>query len=311
METSPETLICPTCRRPPEAWPVDAQSLVCTNTGCGRAFSFLEEVVPIIVPGELEEVHQHDVFPDLDAKGLLQRVAELELGSDAWQKVVMAGVYAHSHYGDMEQPFEPLCDQLLPADESIRFALDLACGVGRMTIELARRTGAKVFGLDANPLPLRWAAKAAKGEPFDIPLLATAKRFTKTTVQPPKIGRPGEVRWVCGDVFHPPFAAEAFDLVTAVNLIDTVADPYIALGQACALVRRGGHLILAQPDTWDPNITPPKNWLADDEEGWRQMLARFGFRTVRRVDELPWELRRHPRQSFRYSLHGCLAKKER
>ena len=290
---------------------METQSLICTNSSCRRAYPRIDHSIPIVVPGAFDEVHESDVLPDVDSEDLLRRVNDLELGGDVWQRVVLASMYTQSHYGGLDQPFAALCEQLLPAGEPIAYAADLGCGVGRMAIEIAHRTAATVLGVDASPLALRWAALAAQGAPFDVPVLATVKRFEMSTLQSPTTVEPGQVRWVCGDVFNPPLVAEAFDLVTAVSLIGTVSDPYIALGQACALVRRGGYLILAQPDTWDPTVTPPANWLADDHLEWDQMLARFGFRTVNRVDSVAWELHRTPRQRFRYYLHGCLARKER
>lgn len=311
MHTDPQTLICPACRRPPEAWPIDRETLTCTSSSCGRAYPLLDNRIPIVVPGEFDEVHDADVLPALESADLMDRVNELELGSDPWKRVVMASMYVESHFGGLDQPFSALCEQLLPTDEHIKTAVDLGCGVGRMAIEVAHRTGTQVLALDANPLALRWAARAADGATFDVPVLATVKRFERTAMQSPTNPAPGSVHWVCGDVFNPPFVAEAFDLATVVSLIDTVSDPFIAFGQACALVKRGGYLLLAQPDTWDPAVTPPENWLADDSRGWDEMLARFGFRTVKRVDSVMWELHRTPRQHFRYVLHGCLAKKER
>jgi SAM-dependent methyltransferase len=103
--------------------------------------------------------------------------------------------------------------------------------------------------------------------------------------------------------------AEAFDLVAAVSLVDSVPDPYFALGQACALVRPGGHLLFAQPDAWNPVMTSPDRWIAEDR--WDALLESFGCRVVARADGIPWRLRRTPRQHFEYTLHARLAQKGR
>ena len=102
---------------------------------------------------------------------------------------------------------------------------------------------------------------------------------------------------------------EAFDLVTAVNLIDTTADPAVALGQAAALVRPGGHLLLAQPDAWSASATDPARWVPSNDATWDGLLHQYGLETIDREDGFDWELARTPRNRFRYVAHARLARR--
>lgn len=308
MAFKPGTLICPACRKPPEAWDVDETTMRCSNLDCERNHTRLDDGTQVVVGDGLEDVQACDVLRPIDGD-VLDLVDQLVVGGDPWRWVVWASMYVQSHYGDLAQPFTPLCDALLGhIDTPILHAVDLGCGAGRMAAEVAARTGATVQALDANPLMLRWARVAARGVEFEVPTLATTARFQMSAVRGLDPS-PGAVRWICADVFNPPLPAERADLVSAVSLVDSVMDPHFVLGQACALVRPGGHLLLAQPDTWDPASTPAEAWLAHDDEGWNRALRGFGLETVAHVDDLEWELWRTPRQGFHYRLHGRLARK--
>jgi len=62
---------------------------------------------------------------------------------------------------------------------------------------------------------------------------------------------------IVGDAADPPFEAEAFDAVLLLNVLDSTHSPRLVLGQADALLRRGGRLIVSCPYAWNDAITAP------------------------------------------------------
>ena len=98
--------------------------------------------------------------------------------------------------------------------------LDVGCGTGVITNELARRTRGQVIGLDINP-----------------EMLAHARRPT------------GRVRYEEGDALDLPYPDEHFDLVVCHFLLLWVSDPILAMREMARVTRSGGSvLICAEPD---------------------------------------------------------------
>ena len=62
---------------------------------------------------------------------------------------------------------------------------------------------------------------------------------------------------IVGDAADPPFEAGAFDAVLLLNVLDSTTAPRVVLGQADALLRHGGTLIISCPYAWNDAITAP------------------------------------------------------
>jgi SAM-dependent methyltransferase len=62
---------------------------------------------------------------------------------------------------------------------------------------------------------------------------------------------------IVGDAADPPFAAESFDAVLLLNVLDSTTAPRVVLGQADAMLRRRGTLIISCPYAWNDAITAP------------------------------------------------------
>lgn len=263
------------------------------------------------MPESWDPVLERDLPVDLSSSAdMLSFTSDLRPDSDAFGQLCWTGMYVSSHYGGLTEPFTTLCDRFLPnIPTPIESAADLGCGPGRMAMEIAHRTGGAVVGLDVDPLVLRWAQLASRSQEMAALRLRNEASFELKQFAVPVSPAPGSVRWVCADVRHPPLVAESFDLVTAINLLDSVHDPYVALGQAAAILRPGGHLILAQPDAWSTTVADPDQWLAVDDAGWDRVLAHFGLRVLHKTDSVMWEMARTPRHGFWHVLHGRLAVK--
>lgn len=311
-QTVATTLICPRCRRPPTAATIDPVTLTCTNPECATRYPRIAEDIPVVLDGGLEIVASHDELGELEPlSGLSERLAALEPGGPTWEHAFRLTMYLAAYYRSTPSPLVELCDRLLPhLDLPVASVAELGCGVGAMALEVARRTGATVVGLDSDPMALRWARLLARGEPVEVPVRRTASRFELVSIAPPPRLERGKVRWVCADVLQPPLLAESFDLIVAVNLLDSVRDPWIALGQASALLREGGHLLFAQPDAYQREHSPV-HWLGDDEASWDAELGQVALATVARTDGIVVRFERTDRIAFEYTLHGRLARRGR
>ena len=121
---------------------------------------------------------------------------------------------------------------------------------------------------------------------------------------------------VVGDAVNPPFAAETFRSVLALNLLDSVAEPRVALGQADALLAPGGQLVLACAYAWRDDLTPPRERFTPDDllvalrgEGGPLALPHLRYAVERVEDGLEWSLQVSPRQRHVYACQLVIARK--
>ncbi|MFM7200807.1 MAG: hypothetical protein ACKO6N_08450 [Myxococcota bacterium] len=185
--------------------------------------------------------------------------------------------------------------------------LVLGAALGREAWECS---GATVL-LDAH-LPSLWLGKHLweRGE-LVLPMNQAGRRWSwaEIRIEPPT---QAQAVWICADVQDPPFEAGAFGSVVGLNLLDSVADPMLAVGQADALTAPEGMLTLTSPFAWRAALTPREKWLEpelgpDNAEtvlrrwvehelaGKRRLLAQRSFR---------WGLRSAPREWVYYHSEG-------
>jgi len=106
-------------------------------------------------------------------------------------------------------------DHIVPADPAL--VLDVASGTAGVAIQLARRTSAKVVGLDLTEGMLRRGKR-------NVESVRLAERVSLT------IGKAEEL----------PFPDAVFDALTFTYLLRYVADPQVTLEELVRLVRPGG-----------------------------------------------------------------------
>ena len=129
--------------------------------------------------------------------------------------------------------------------------LDVGCGTGAITEELAQRTRGTATGLDINPECLAFARQ-----------------------------QPGRARYEQGNALSLPYPAQHFDIVCCHFLLMWVGDPARAVREMARVLRRDGTvLICAEPDyggrlDW-PDL-PIRQWQIDG-------LRRAGSRSVGRA----------------------------
>jgi 2-polyprenyl-3-methyl-5-hydroxy-6-metoxy-1,4-benzoquinol methylase len=87
----------------------------------------------------------------------------------------------------------------------------------------------------------------------------------------------------------------AFDLVHAANLLCRLPEPKRFLERLPALVKPGGHLVLATPATWMDTYTPRALQPSGDTLAYLRAELDGTFALVR-VEEIPFLIREHRRK---------------
>jgi SAM-dependent methyltransferase len=304
-------LVCPGCRREGLSWRL-GPDLDCANPACGARYPWLTPGIPAVAAqGVRERLAESDAPGPLPLQGGLQpMLAAVAPASPAFGPLARAAIFLRALRADGEEPFYgELCEALLPDLGPAAAVADLGCGAGNLAFEIARRAPANVAGIDLDAHLLRWAERAAGGEEFEAPVRIDAGRFAASPMRV-RPGMPGSrLSFAAANVLDPPFEPGSFDLVTLVNVLDAVPYPAVALRQAVALLKPGGLVLFASPDSWNGGTTPPKRWLATTEAGWDRVFTREGLETLRRIDDLEWRLRDTPRLHHLYRVHGRLLQK--
>ncbi|MDX1607327.1 MAG: methyltransferase domain-containing protein [Candidatus Competibacterales bacterium] len=244
--------------------------------------------------------------------------------SEYHDRQALLGTYLDAHYGNPTPPeglpdAEAYWQQVSALAEGAAtggVALELGCGVGRFSFELARRHE-RVIGLDLNFDLVATAERIQRSSRIDYARRQRGRRFAPVSLSWPA---PDNVLFLVADALDPPFEAEGFDLVAALNLLDNVPVPLTLIGQMDALLRRGGALLLGSPYEWRHDIAEPGQWLEDaDRDAPAVLRALFGgqlipempleYRIGDEIADLPWVLRQHERFWQRFALHLLAARK--
>jgi SAM-dependent methyltransferase len=134
--------------------------------------------------------------------------------------------------------YDQLAEMLVGIDA--RHILDIGCGEGALRAALPAQMQSRLVGLDASR--------------------------TMLGAHPPPV--------VQADATALPFLAGVFDAVVAVNVLDHLADPTVAIGEAHRVLASGGSFVAATASRHDsPELAhvwrpPPASFDAEDGPGW-------------------------------------------
>lgn len=141
-----------------------------------------------------------------------------------------------------------------------RRALDVGCGAGLLCEPLARM-GARVVGVDASPENIEVARRHADGSGLLAP--GPAGEEEGADVSSPR----GSIRYVSGELAS--LDLGTFDLVTAMEVIEHVADKAAFVAALAASLAPGGLMVLSTP-----NRTMPSRLLLVDGAEWIGLVPR-------------------------------------
>jgi ubiquinone/menaquinone biosynthesis C-methylase UbiE len=157
-------------------------------------------------------------------------------------------VYTHGHHSAVlrshrSRTAENSAAYLLPRLEPGMSLLDVGCGPGTITADLAERVApGRVVAIDASADVLAGAREVAAGRGL------------------------ANLEFAVGDVHALEFADGAFDVVHAHQVLQHVADPVAALGEMRRVCRGGGTVAVRDVDyaamTWYPENPVLDEWLA-------------------------------------------------
>lgn len=217
--------------------------------------------------------------------------------------------YLDAHYGAINTRYwREMKSAILPGT-----CLDVGCSVGRYTFECGRSGFA--VGIDVNFEQLRLAAGFQRSGQISYTRKSRALYYEdkKSGFKPNN-----NVLFLLADIHNPPFKMESFDFISALNLIDSVRFPFIALGQMDAMLKPGGTLLLSSPYTWNADISDgwfeteqidPHTYTKQLLTGQQAPECGFNYRITGEKANLPWKLRKQDTQHFVYFVDLLAAQK--
>lgn len=348
--------VCPACRAAGSGHPLalstidaerngDIREGVLACGGCGGEYPILDGL-PILVP-DLRRYVQDNLFYLTTRGDWRGTAAERVLGDaagpggglDATRQHL--STYGWDHWCDLDRatPSPPVPGAARPGGVARILAegldaagetppgpvLDLGCGAGRSTADLAGRTGRLTLGVDIS-FPLARLARRALTErraEFEIRRVGMSfeRRAFDLPLDPESCAR-ADV-WIC-DALALPFGPERFSLCAALNLIDCMSDPVAALREIARVLADDAPALLATPFDWSGAVTPSPNWLgghsdrgpfAGRAEPVLAMLLGDGPHALGTLAasgpprEIDWHVRLHDRSAMHYAVHLSVARK--
>jgi SAM-dependent methyltransferase len=160
--------------------------------------------------------------------------------------------YTHGHHESVLRSHrwrtaENSAAYLLPALRPGQDLLDVGCGPGTITVDLARRVGpGLVVGVDSAP------------EVIDAARVTALEQG------------PTNVRFAVGDTYNLEFADDSFDIVHAHQMLQHLADPVAALAEMGRVCRPGGLVAARDGDYGAFAWYPADPWL----DVWLEVYCR-------------------------------------
>jgi SAM-dependent methyltransferase/uncharacterized protein YbaR (Trm112 family) len=315
---------------------------VCPHTACQQRYPIIDGV-PVLVP-DLPEYLQgwggqillrDDLDPDVAAL-----VADALPAGDGFQLMRQyLSTYAWDGYSEFDPDLAPArrCGEssavasveaalagLAPAELSAADLLDLGCGAGRSTFELARRSEGLVLGIERNFAFARLAQRILLDGTVCYPLRRTGVVYEERRYP---VGFADAERvdfWVC-DAAALPFPGGRIHGLVGFNLLDSVASPVELLAAIERVLITGGFAALTSPFEWREDVTPRQAWLGghsshaapggDPVEVLRRLLATetYGLQRLRiehERDGLRWCTRIDDRAVTEYTTYLARLRKD-
>ena len=314
---------------------VVAGILVCADAGCRQEYPIVDGI-PVIMPDLRRHLGERAIElllrDDLDPA--VQSLLGDALGPDSWFDIIRQGVstYAWDSYADLDPAEQPgdvlpgaarrclaeLLRLVRPWQPGAAPALDLGCGGGRTSFDLAAAGTGLVLGIDANLALLRLARRVAATGRGRYARRRVGTVYDERAFEGALPGRERVDFWAC-DALSLPFAPQQMGLVVALNLLDCVADPRGLLTALAQLIEPGGAVLIATPFDWSTRATPVTEWIGGHSQRGQgegapvpmlrtlltegaHKLSISGLEIVGE-GERSWHTRLHERSAVQYRSH--------
>lgn len=181
-----------------------------------------------------------------------------------------------------------------------------------------------VVCLESHPWLLAGAALATAPD-AQLGVLRRPSVLSWRPLNLPKDGRARLERTtlVLGDAHDPPFSAGSFAVIIALNVVDSVRDPWLVMQQCEGLLKTDGALLISSPWHFQPEITMDSARLdrglpADADLPWLIAGRLTGAALPGVLDglalqhlerDLPWRVRMHDRLTWEYAIDAMLLRR--
>jgi SAM-dependent methyltransferase/uncharacterized protein YbaR (Trm112 family) len=219
--------------------------------------------------------------------------------------------YLDSQYSDMNADY---WEEIGEASSRGNTHLDAGCGTGRFTFTRGRSSFA--VGVDTN---LDYLKQAARFQREGRVTYERHRRALRDETKESDFQVNNNVLFLLADIHDPPFSMDAFNSISALNLIDSVKFPLIALGQLDAMLATGGQMLLTSPYVWTEDIsdqwlesgdTDPHTYMLQLLQGKRVPECGFNYRILRQKKGINWRIRRQDTMQFVYRVDLIEAEKQ-
>lgn len=309
--------------------------LNCTNSACMLEFPIIDGL-PIIVPDPRALLAERAVELMLrtDLNPVLESLLGDAMGPGSWFDGLRQTLstyfwdgWADCDPAEIQLEHAPApgaarrclarLEEMAPAP--VRRALDLGCGAGRTSFDLAaRHPDALVLGIDLHPGVLR-AVRGALAAHISYPRRRIGVVFDRRVFPVAPAGATRVDFWMC-DALALPFVPGSADLAVALNLLDCVPEPRQLLAALAAVVAPDGRVLLGCPYDWATRATPIETWIGGHSQrgpdgGAAETFLRTlltpgahpqfvpGLRILAEDIAFPWQTRLHDRAAVSYRTH--------
>ncbi len=181
-----------------------------------------------------------------------------------------------------------------------------------------------VVCLESHPWLLAGAAMATSTEPR----LGVLRRPGALERRPLRLPadvqrRLARTHLVLGDAHDPPFGPNSFAVIIALNVVDSVRDPWTVMGQCEAMLKTDGALLVSSPWHFQPEITADSlrldrglplacdlPWLIAGRLTGAALPGVLDGLALQHLErDLPWRLQLHDRLAWDYRVDALLLRR--
>lgn len=242
-------------------------------------------------PATFHVLNASDVFPIKEGIALL-----LPDPDGCLEDPETVNRYLWSHYSDLHGDTEngganaAWANCLADGTES---ALDAGCSVGRITFEMAARSGWAV-GCDLSQSFVKTARRLARDREltYSLPLEGNLRETFR--IKLPDSWRTDNLEFVVADALRLPFAKETFQQTASLNVLDRIGYPLAHLFEMNRIAYgRNASFLFASPFSWATSDIPEERWLGGTITGPYKGRGLENVRSLlegRKILSPPWHI---------------------